>query len=420
MNHSYIIRKSEQIPLNLTQYNQKSTSKRMLTIFKPFRAYKRDLRLHYPIYYPSKFIIALVTQVVIQIEFLIKMFQLLLNSIKQDLSFVEFTSRAVERTVRDLYRSATISFIVVIGFFIFVAFIATFKMLLSFKLSVLDLRLNGPDPVMVKNSIWLQIKFIQNFLGNIFFSNGPFLFFYFIFFWCLFSLEFWKWVWSVRSIWITIVVIFTIDTLIDWILRFCTSTGRYFKHRKVIQFLDVLKIFLGFYAGLFTGFMRFLLSFMFLNITLFRVDKAAIPKWMYQIKNLDFVNNCFLSLVKLLHTHSNPIKRVFMQILMNHAIELRQQKNQNNKNQLDNDNQSNSQRKDSENPFDRNDSFEIEDKLQNRKMSEQKRKKFLKAAYRFQLMVLIARNPLLLSFRKNERLEEEEEDDTSIISKSVR
>ena len=374
----------------------------MCTIFKPFRAFKRNLRLNYPIYYPSKFVIAIVIQVIVQVEMLINMFLLLIKCLSTDLKFVEYASYAVERTVKDLYRAATISFIVVIVFFCIVAFIATFKMLLSFKLSVLDLRLNGGDVVIEENSIWLQIKFIQNYLGNIFFSSGPFLAFYFLFFWCLFSVEFWKWIWSVRSVWITIMVVFTIDTILDWILRFCTSTGRYFKHRKVIQFLDVLKIFLGFYAGLFTGFMRFLLSFMFLNITLFRVDKAAIPNWLYQMKNLDIVNNCFISLVKLLHTHNNPVKRVFMQVMMNHAIAIRE------KGGVDAGKEREVAQSGSEqNLFRQRDRFDLEASGGDRVMSSAKRTRFLKAAYKLQLMVLIARNPLILSFRKDERLEDE-------------
>ncbi|MEM9929509.1 MAG: hypothetical protein AAF840_06805, partial [Bacteroidota bacterium] len=78
-----------------------------------------------------------------------------------------------------------------------------------------------------------------------------------------------------------------------------SARGFYFKNRWLIRAFDSLKMFIGFYSGLFTGFMRFFISLLFINITMFRVDKTGLPTWFYELMNLDLVNN----------TASNPLLR---------------------------------------------------------------------------------------------------------------
>ena len=383
--HSFIIKKKDQILLKLPKYMEKRFIYRMTSLFKSFGIYKRRLFQKYPFYFPTKIVIAVTIQIFIQVDILYLMVNNLIKSFNRDLNWVNFVSNSLKATVEDLYRSSTISLSIVTLFFIVISVFSTTKTFMAFQMTTLDYRLNGYDHLIDHHSIWYTVKFLQGYLGNAIFATGPFLMIYFLFFWCMFSLTFWEWIWSIRRFWITIVGVFFTSFILDLIVSHFLSNGRYFKSRKCIQFLDILKIFLGFYSGLFTGFMRFLLSFLFLNVSLFRVDKAGIPNWIYQIVNIDIINKPYISVTKLYHTHNNPIKMIFMNLLIDHCMKIRD--SQRNKAVLE--------KQDSELV-----KFEPEDSS---KMSAEKKKRFLKVAYRWQLFALMARNTLILEFRKDDR-----------------
>lgn len=381
--HSFLLRKKEQIKLTLSKYMEKKLIHRFLLLFKPFRIYKKRLLQKYPFYYPTRILIAVLIQIFIQTEVFINLISLIQKSFAYDISWVNRATGMIKSTTEDLYRSATISLCIVAAFFLFIVLFSTIKTFMAFKMTTLDFRLNGYDHYVDHHSVWFTVKFMQTYLGNAIFSTGPFLFVYFIFFWCLFSLSFWQWVWSQRRFWLTIVSVFFISFILDLIVSYLLSNGRYFKSRKCIQFLDLLKIFLGFYSGLFTGFMRFLLSFLFLNISLFRVDKTGIPNWLYQIINIDIINKPYICMVKLYHVTNNPIKMNFVNLLIDHCMKMRLKDGPAPK------------AEDSETV-----KFDVE---QRGRMSPEKKKRFLRAAYRWQLFALMARNPLILEFRKENR-----------------
>jgi hypothetical protein len=385
--HTFVIKKKDQIKLELSKYMEKKSIHRFLSLFRSFRVYKRRLFQKYPFYYPTRIIIAVLIQVFIQTEVFIQLIGLIKKSFDYDISWVNQATGVIKATTKDLYRSATISLCIVAAFFLFIVFFSTIKTFLAFKMTTLDFRLNGYDHYVDHHSVWFTVKFIQTYLGNAIFSTGPFLFVYFMFFWCLFSITFWEWVWSQRRFWLTIVSVFFLSFLLDLVVSYLLSNGRYFKSRKCIQFLDILKIFLGFYSGLFTGFMRFLLSFLFLNVSLFRVDKTGIPNWLYQIINIDIINKPYICMVKLYHVTNNPIKLIFINMLIDHCMKIRTA------NQPIQNNASPEQNSEIM-------KFDVED---SRKMSEAKRKRFLRIAYKWQLYALMARNSLILEFRKEDR-----------------
>lgn len=381
--HSLLIRKAEQIPLVLPKYTEKTAFARFLRIFKPFRRYKRRLFQKYPFYYPSRILIAVIVQLFIQVEVLIEMISTLTKSFNKDLTWVNFVTVSLQSTVKDIYRASSISLSIVTVLYVLIVIFTTIKTFMGFQMIALDFRLNGYDHAIDHHSIWLTVKFLQSYLGNAMFSTGPFLFIYYLFFWCLFSATFWEYIWSIRRYWLTIVAVFFFSFLLDIVLSMVISNGRYFKSRKCMQVLDIIKIFLGFYSGLFTGFMRFLLSFLFMNVSLFRVDKTGIPNWIYQIINIDIINKPYLAMVKLYHTHNNPIKLNFVNMLLDHCLKLRVKA------------QAKAPEQDSQ-------QIKLISDDPN-KMSPEKRKRFLRAAYRWQLFALMARNPLILEFRKEDR-----------------
>lgn len=383
--HSFIIKKKEQILLKLPKYMEKRFIYRMTSLFKSFGIYKRRLFQKYPFYFPTKIIIAVTLQIFIQVEILIIMINNLIKSFNRDLTWVNFVSNSLKVKVEDLYRSSTISLSIVTLFFIIISIFSTTKTFMAFKMSTLDYRLNGYDHLIDHHSIWYTVKFLQGYLGNAIFATGPFLMIYFLFFWCMFSLTFWQWIFNIRGLWLPIVAVFFTSFILDLIVSHFLSNGRYFKSRKCIQFLDILKIFLGFYSGLFTGFMRFLLSFLFLNMSLFRVDKAGIPNWIYQIVNIDIINKPYISVTKLYHTHNNPIKMIFVNLLIDHCMKIREKQTK----------QVIEEKQGSE--------LEILDPEDSSKMSPERKKQFLKIAYRWQLFAMMARNTLILEFRKEDR-----------------
>jgi hypothetical protein len=51
------------------------------------------------------------------------------------------------------------------------------------------------------------------------------------------------------------------------------------------------------------------------TISVFRVDQSAFPFWIYQIINLDIINNAYLGVVHMYHTHNHPCLVSFVNIL---------------------------------------------------------------------------------------------------------
>lgn len=137
---------------------------------------------------------------------------------------------------------------------------------------------------------------------------------------------------------------------------------------------------------------------------MFRVDKTGLPTWFYELMNLDLVNNAYHGLLRLYHTHNNPLVHSFIGTIMDNVLEARDQGNQtkqNSKQEGITTKNLHAENNHFENHVDEeileNDSVLIEgiNKLRNTK-------KFLKVAYRWQYYAFLVRNPKMWEFRKVE------------------
>ena len=420
IDHSLPISNNQKIPLILDNYNLRSHWAKLVEIFTPFFVFKRRLFIKYPTYYPSRLMICIVMQIIIQVEIVQTLVVWIIKLIDFDGQALSLFIDLSKIPVIDVFRAALISVIVTLIFFILIVTYSTIRTLQGFKLSVLDLRLNGPTPIIAKAGIWGHINFFQSYLGNITFSSGPFLIVFFIFFTALFSISFWGLVWNLRMSWLPIVIVFILDFILDLVMRNCTSNGRFFTSRRLIQFVDVVKIFLGFYSGLFTGFMRFVVSLLLINITMFRVDRTGVPEWVLKTMNLDIVNGTFISMVNMYHTHNNPIVLQFANLLMDHSVKHRLKALEKAKNEKIETTGSQipkiTSKAENENLIE-NLNFETgqvkieEEDFVDGKMTKSKRKRFLRMAYRWQLFALLVRNPTLMAERKCKVEEEKEKEE---------
>jgi hypothetical protein len=175
---------------------------------------------------------------------------------------------------------------------------------------------------------------------------------------------------------------------------------------------------IGFYSGLLMGFMRFVLSVLFINLTMFRVDKTGLPKWVHDTINLDWVNYAYNSLLLSHHTHNNPVTSAWVGVIMDHIIERRQKKKSLRKkfekkfkyikkniickSHMDNEIEASKYSVAMDIGYESNMRPVVYDKcllVGNSNQLKDKRR-FLKVAYRWQLCVLLLRNKGLMKFRK--------------------
>ena len=323
IDHSLAISQDEKLKTKRTNPNNNTMIRNMIETLLPFSFYKRRLFVNYPLYFPSKLLICLFLQFFVQSEMVFQLIQMYVQATNKDINWIKSIPDIIDTSLDFLFLSARISFIAVIVLFIVIAIYSVYRMLRSFMVSVFNMRLNGMDLIIGRSHIWPSTLFIQYYIGNITFSSFPFLLAFFVFFFCVSNPFFWWFVWTQRSVWLAPVLVFFFEVVLDAVLKKLTDYGFHFRNRVLIRVFDIFKMVLGFYSGLLLGFVRFFISLLFINITMFRVDKTGIPKWIYNIFNLDLVNNTYHGFLRLYHTHNNPIVLAFVGTLMDNVIQAR-------------------------------------------------------------------------------------------------
>ena len=394
--HSYVIKRKDRLTVNASPYKlgKRKLKNRLWKLVRPFSMYKRHLIINNPFYMPSRLLIVLLIQIVIQIEFLNILINLFHNTRIRNFFIIDMVSSFLEISAKDFYTAASISAMIIILFYIVLILVSNTEFLLNFETTLVRFRLKGLDITTKKISTWGAVNFIKQAIGSIFFSNGPIIFIFFTILTCLFSINFWKFVWYVRMSWLPIIVLIIVERIFDFAARRITGDGRYFRLRICIQFVDTIKLYAGFYSGLFYGITRFTVGILLVNITMLRIDKTGVPSWVSKIKNLDSGNKKYIAMVKMYHCSNNPIVFAFMGIVADHISKLRAKKERQDKKEqileTSEDHEINN--------------LQIENgQKDNRswKMSEQKRKTFLKIAYKWQRAVYLIRNPLLIKYKQS-------------------
>jgi HD superfamily phosphohydrolase len=77
------------------------------------------------------------------------------------------------------------------------------------------------------------------------------------------------------------------------------------------------------YVGLVTAFMRLIMLILVLLFAIFRIDQTAVPQWVYNVLNMDAINNAFLGNVYMYHCHNHPINVTFKLYMENFSKNLR-------------------------------------------------------------------------------------------------
>lgn len=422
INHSWIIKKSDHVRVPEFNFNKTPTWKKTFELVVPFSHFKRQLFIRYPYYFPAKLMIGLYIQVIIQVEIVYLLILFYNDALNQKIKLVVAFATLVKIPLDDIFRSVRVSFVIIIVLFILISLYATIRMLMSFKVTVMNMRLNGIDSVVSASTIWSSTSFIQSYLGNITFSSFPFLFIFFVLFACITSVTFWRIFWSLKSFWIVPFSVFLFELIFDLVFKQLTKSGFFFKKRKLIRAIDMIKMFLGFYSAIFTGFLRFFISVLCINITMFRVDKTGLPKWIYDKINVDSVNKAYNGLVRLYHTHNNPLVLAFVGVIMDQVTRKRAENAaglQGPKKVTDEQSQmKQSAFKTGENSLISKDAdeemaknSEEEKPIVDENMLLTKREKFLKVAYRWQYYAMLVRNPKFLRYVKKLKLKKQEEEE---------
>ena len=398
MEHSFIIKKKDRLTVSKGHgdLHKRKLKNKLWKLIRPFKSYKKHLMIKNPLYLPSRLLIALLIQFVIQIQFLNFLRKTFHSFRTNNSEYIKFVNQFLKFPDKDIYRASSISLILIILLYIGLSFISTTEFLLNFEATLVRFRLKGLDELTKKTSNWGAIDFIKHFIGSIFFSNGPVAIIFFFFFTFLFSSSCWMFVWKFRMFWLPIVSIVILEKLLDMAARKITGDRRYFKLRKCIQFIDCIKLFVCFYTGFFYGMTRFVVGILFVNITMLRIDKSGVPNWVSKIKNMDIANRTYIGMVKMYHCSNNPIVFAFVGIVADHIYKLRS----GTKKELWIRRQ---KTKMTETPKDRNkDNRQTQRQLARnrlRKMTDQQKKSFLKMAYKWQMAVYLIRNPLLVKYK---------------------
>ena len=417
------------------------------------------LELHFPAYLPLKFLVNL------SITFIIFVFvfvQLNVNfdqlSVALDRILLTINPRQEDLPELAELRTGikTAWMISTVLFFIIYVFIL-YRSVLRFFVDLFLLRRGFYHFKEVKNNSYNSVNYIAAYIGNAYFS-------YYFFFWVItilltpFSTPFlYRLAWHYQQYWFSTALFAIINVILDKALDPVFTDETHFKHRRLFQYYDMFRIGTGFLASYGSGIARYVILFLMLFISLYRVDKQSIPRWVSQFfsKNLDLVNMKHNSFLKCYHCHNNPVLHTFVLLLkgkrfrpdehsqpytvMEHGLDRvdpekrAQQRKEREKQEKQRDEAKRAAKADpkgedsAHKPHERlalrdhaepseeqvnrpprdERHFRIRDGFRRGEFPEVRNKRI---AYRFQLLVLLAQNPSLLAYRKSDKVDAERVD----------
>lgn len=271
-----------------------------------------------------------------------------------------------------------------------------------------------------KNDSYSSVNYIAAYIGNAIFS-------YYFFFWMMtiiitpMCIPFvWRLAWHYRQYWLSTIAFVLINVIMDKALDCYFTDETHFKHRRQFQYYDLIRFGTGFLASVGSGIGRYIILFLMLIISLYRVDKQSIPRWVSQFfsKNMDLVNMKHNSFLKCFHCHNNPILHTFVLLVkgktfksksdyklrytvMEHGLDRNNPKDAEKEKKTDAIEMEKVELKEDKPKHNRR-HFQIRESF---KLGEFPKIRNPRIAFKWQLMVLLAQNPSLLQFRKREKLE---------------
>ena len=207
-------------------------------------------------------------------------------------------------------------------FFIYIANI--FIILNNFKTRVLLLRKNQPDFDRKNAGLPASLSFIGSFVSNSLLSFLLVEFFLSVILAILFTPLFWSFVSLYMTMALLIMIIMMIvKKLVIMIVKKLCLSDKYVRFPRLFGYFEFYLLFTNMYAGFITAFMRFIMLFIVLLLAIFRIDQSAIPQWVYNLLNIDAINNSYLGLIYMYHCHNHPLSVSFKVLLESFAKKIR-------------------------------------------------------------------------------------------------
>ena len=108
-----------------------------------------------------------------------------------------------------------------------------------------------------------------------------------------------------------------VKKLVMLIVQKVCITNKYIRFPRLFGYLELYLLFTNMYVGFITAFMRLIMLILVLILAIFRIDQTAVPQWVYNLSNMDTINNAFLGTVYMYHCHNHPINVTFKLFLEN-------------------------------------------------------------------------------------------------------
>ncbi len=114
-----------------------------------------------------------------------------------------------------------------------------------------------------------------------------------------------------------------VKQIVMFIVKKVCIGDKYIRFPRIFGYLELYLLFTNMYVGLVTAFMRLIMLILVLMFAIFRIDQTAVPQWVYNVLNMDAINNAFLGNVYMYHCHNHPINVTFKLYMENFSKNLR-------------------------------------------------------------------------------------------------
>lgn len=377
---------SERKKIDFQEFEKLNFIKKILFTMTPFKLNLKKKELHFPVYIPLKYMINLtITTLIFAIIMfnLTKTYSLLKSATMIVVDALMGTDENEVPEIKEVQRAFLISWNITVVLFVIVFLLILWRSSIRFIGDIINLRKGFYFFDDSRHDSYNSLNYIPAYIGNAIFSYQFFLTIIFIIFLPLSMPFIYRLAWHYRSYWFWNVLFILINIIADVSLNFVFTDLTHYRFRRAYQIYDIFRMFTGFVASAGSGIARYFLIFIVLSISLFRIDKQSIPRWVSQFFNfnLDLVNLKHNSFLKCYHSHNNPILHSFLIIIQTYWMNKKNTKSQN-----------------------KNADDDIEAQHFSKSSNDKINKKI---AYKWQLMVLLVKNPTLMKYRKFDKIDEE-------------
>ena len=191
-----------------------------------------------------------------------------------------------------------------------------FFLLVDFKSRVLLLRQNRPNFIRKDTKISAALGFVGGYMANAVLSFIIVLIIFLILGGFFALIQFWLLIIQlIFTTFLNVLILAIINIFILYLVKKIICAQDYVRFPRLLGYFEIYIIFSKLYTGLVSSMVRLIMLIFAVTISAFRVDQSSFPFWIYKIINLDIINNSYLGLVHMYHTHNHPFLSSFVNIL---------------------------------------------------------------------------------------------------------